>query len=192
VILGTVAVRDPALVRKAAGDFPEQIAVAVDVKHGKVAVHGWVDASELEPIELAKRFEDSGVAALIVTDIGRDGALTGINIEGVGSVADAVSIPVIASGGLASVKDIELLKARKACNRRRDPRPRPLHRRNHPGRGDPRRPAKDTRLMLKVRVIPAWTSRTAAWSRASTSWPCATPAIRWSRPRPMTPPAPTN
>lgn len=115
VILGTVAVRDPALVKRAAADFPEQIAVAVDVKHGKVAVHGWVDASELEPIELAKRFEDSGVAALIVTDIGRDGALTGINIEGVGSVADAVSIPVIASGGLASVKDIDLLKARKGA-----------------------------------------------------------------------------
>jgi phosphoribosylformimino-5-aminoimidazole carboxamide ribotide isomerase len=115
VILGTVAVRDPALVKRAAAAFPEQIAVAVDVKDGKVAVHGWVDASELEPIELAKRFEDSGVAALIVTDIGRDGALTGINVEGVGAVADAVSIPVIASGGLASVKDIELLKARKGA-----------------------------------------------------------------------------
>ena len=115
VILGTVAVRDPDLVKRAAAEFPEQIAVAVDVKHGKVAVHGWVDASELEPIELSKRFEDSGVAALIVTDIGRDGALTGINIDGVGSVADAVHIPVIASGGLASVKDIELLKARKGA-----------------------------------------------------------------------------
>jgi len=115
VILGTVAVRDPELVKQAAAEFPEQIAVAVDVKHGKVAVHGWVDASELEPIELSKRFEGAGVAALIVTDIGRDGALTGINIEGVGSVADAVSIPVIASGGLASVKDIELLKARKGA-----------------------------------------------------------------------------
>jgi phosphoribosylformimino-5-aminoimidazole carboxamide ribotide isomerase len=115
VILGTVAVRDPALVKRAAAAFPEQIAVAIDVKHGKVAVHGWVEASELEPIELARRFEDSGVAALIVTDIGRDGALTGINVEGVGSVADAVSIPVIASGGLASVKDIDLLKARKGA-----------------------------------------------------------------------------
>jgi phosphoribosylformimino-5-aminoimidazole carboxamide ribotide isomerase len=115
VILGTVAVRDPELVKRAAAEFPEQIAVAVDVKDGKVAVHGWVDASELEPIELSKRFEDSGVAALIVTDIGRDGALTGINIDGVGAVADAVHIPVIASGGLASVKDIELLKARKGA-----------------------------------------------------------------------------
>lgn len=115
VILGTVAVRDPELVKRAAAEFPEQIAVAVDVKDGKVAVHGWVDASELEPIELSKRFEDSGVAALIVTDIGRDGALTGINVEGVGAVADAVSIPVIASGGLASVEDIERLKARKGA-----------------------------------------------------------------------------
>ena len=115
VILGTVAVRDPALVKRAAHDFPEQVAVAIDVKHGKVAVHGWVEASDMEPIELARRFEDSGVAALIVTDIGRDGALTGINIEDVGAVADAVSIPVIASGGLASVKDIELLKARKGA-----------------------------------------------------------------------------
>ena len=113
VVLGTIAVRDPELVKRAARDFAEQIAVAVDVKDGKVATHGWVGASDLDPITLSKRFEDSGVAALIVTDIGRDGALTGINVDGVGAVADAVSIPVIASGGLASVKDIELIKARK-------------------------------------------------------------------------------
>ena len=112
VILGTVAVRDPALVKRAAHDFPEQIAVAIDVKDGKVAVHGWVEASDMEPIDLARQFEDSGVAALIVTDIGRDGALTGLNIDAVGQMADAVHIPVIASGGLASVRDIELLKAR--------------------------------------------------------------------------------
>jgi phosphoribosylformimino-5-aminoimidazole carboxamide ribotide isomerase len=115
VILGTVAVRDPALVKRAAHDFPEQIAVAIDVKDGKVAVHGWVQASDMEPIDLARKFEDSGVAALIVTDIGRDGALTGINIDAVGAMADAVHIPVIASGGLASVRDIELLKARKGA-----------------------------------------------------------------------------
>lgn len=113
VILGTVAVRDPALVKRAAHAFPEQIAVAVDVKDGKVAVHGWVDASELEPIELSKRFEDSGVAALIVTDIGRDGALTGVNVALTGEVADAVSIPVIASGGIKDLSDIQALKARK-------------------------------------------------------------------------------
>ncbi len=112
VILGTVAVRDPALVKRAAAAFPEQIAVAIDVKDGKVAVHGWVEASQLEPIEMAHRFEDSGVAALIVTDIGRDGALTGVNVEAVGAVADAVSIPVIASGGMASLADIQRLKAR--------------------------------------------------------------------------------
>jgi phosphoribosylformimino-5-aminoimidazole carboxamide ribotide isomerase len=115
VILGTVAVRDPALVKRAAHDFPEQIAVAIDVKDGKVAVHGWVEASDMEPIDLARQFEDSGVAALIVTDIGRDGALTGLNVEAVGAMADAVHIPVIASGGLASVKDIERLKARKGA-----------------------------------------------------------------------------
>jgi len=115
VILGTVAVRDPALVKRAAHAFPEQIAVAIDVKDGKVAVHGWVEASDMEPIDLARQFEDSGVSALIVTDIGRDGALTGLNIDAVGAMADAVHIPVIASGGLASVKDIELLKARKGA-----------------------------------------------------------------------------
>ena len=113
VILGTVAVRDPELVKTAARNWPEQIAVAVDVRDGKVAVDGWTGASDLDPIELSKRFEDVGVAALIVTDISRDGALTGVNVEGVGELADAVSIPVIASGGVAAVADIERLKARK-------------------------------------------------------------------------------
>ncbi|MCI3179823.1 1-(5-phosphoribosyl)-5-[(5-phosphoribosylamino)methylideneamino]imidazole-4-carboxamide isomerase [Caulobacter sp. CCUG 60055] len=113
VILGTVAVREPEMVKKAARLWPEQIAVAVDVRDGKVAVDGWVGASDLDPITLSKRFEDAGVAALIVTDISRDGAMTGVNVEGVGAVADAVSIPVIASGGVASVKDIEQLIARK-------------------------------------------------------------------------------
>ena len=113
VILGTVAVKDPALVKAAALAWPEQIAVAIDARDGKVAVEGWVGGSDLGVIELAKRFEDAGVAALIVTDIGRDGAMTGVNIDQVGEVADAVAIPVIASGGIASVRDIELLKARK-------------------------------------------------------------------------------
>ncbi|MGR4862853.1 1-(5-phosphoribosyl)-5-[(5-phosphoribosylamino)methylideneamino]imidazole-4-carboxamide isomerase [Caulobacter sp. LARHSG274] len=113
VILGTVAVHDPDLVRKAAKLWPEQIAVAVDVRDGKVAVDGWTGLSDLDAITLGKRFEDVGVAALIVTDINRDGALTGVNVEGVGELADAVSIPVIASGGVASVADIERLKARK-------------------------------------------------------------------------------
>lgn len=112
VILGTVAVKDPALVKAAARQWPEQIAVAIDARDGMVATEGWVGASDLGVIELAKRFEDAGVAALIVTDIGRDGAMTGVNVAQVGEVADAVAIPVIASGGIASVKDIELLKAR--------------------------------------------------------------------------------
>jgi phosphoribosylformimino-5-aminoimidazole carboxamide ribotide isomerase len=112
VILGTVAVKDPDLVRRAAADFPEQIAVAIDIRDGMVAVEGWVGASDLDAVTLAKRFEDAGVAALIVTDIGRDGALTGVNVEAVGAVADAVNIPVIASGGFASVVDIRNLKAR--------------------------------------------------------------------------------
>lgn len=113
VILGTVAVKDPALVRAAARQWPEQIAVAIDARDGMVATEGWIGASDLGVIELAKRFEDAGVAALIVTDIGRDGAMVGVNVDQVGEVADAVSIPVIASGGIASVRDIELLKARK-------------------------------------------------------------------------------
>jgi phosphoribosylformimino-5-aminoimidazole carboxamide ribotide isomerase len=113
VILGTVAVKDPALVKAAARQWPEQIAVAIDARDGMVATEGWIGASDLGVIELAKRFEDAGVAALIVTDIGRDGAMVGVNIDQVGEVADAVSIPVIASGGIASVRDIELLKARK-------------------------------------------------------------------------------
>jgi phosphoribosylformimino-5-aminoimidazole carboxamide ribotide isomerase len=112
VILGTVAVRDPDLVRTAARNWPEQIAVAIDARDGRVAVEGWTGASDLDPITLARRFEDAGVAALIVTDIGRDGAMTGVSVDGVGSVADAVTIPVIASGGVASVEDIERLLAR--------------------------------------------------------------------------------
>jgi phosphoribosylformimino-5-aminoimidazole carboxamide ribotide isomerase len=112
VILGTVAVREPELVKIAARHWPEQIAVAIDVRDGKVAVEGWTGESDLDPITLAKRFEDAGVAALIVTDIGRDGAMTGVNVAGVGAVADAVAIPVIASGGVASVADIRALQER--------------------------------------------------------------------------------
>lgn len=106
VILGTVAVRDPALVKEACRKFPGKIAVGIDAKGGKVAVEGWAEASELGVIEMAKRFEGAGVAAIIYTDIDRDGILTGINWESTISLAGEVSIPIIASGGLASMADI--------------------------------------------------------------------------------------
>ena len=112
VILGTAAVRDPEMVKTAAKRWPEQIAVSVDVRNGQVAVQGWLEDSGLEAVSVARRFEDAGVGALIVTDIERDGALTGFNVEVFGKMADAVDIPVIAAGGLASVRDIEALRAR--------------------------------------------------------------------------------
>ena len=112
VILGTVAVREPQIVRDAAKRWPEQIAVSVDVRQGKVAVQGWTEDSDLDAVTVAKRFEDAGVGALIVTDIDRDGALMGFNVEAFGAIADAVAIPVIAAGGLATVDDIVKLKAR--------------------------------------------------------------------------------
>jgi len=113
VILGTVAVRDPELVKTAAREWPEQVAVSVDVRQGKVAVQGWLEDSGLDALTVARRFEDAGVSALIVTDIDRDGALQGFNVEVFGAIADAVTIPVIAAGGLAGVRDIENLRARK-------------------------------------------------------------------------------
>ena len=106
VILGTVAVRDPELVKKACKKFPGKVAVGIDAKGGKVAVEGWAEASSLGVIELAKKFEGAGVAAIIYTDIDRDGILAGINWPLTLALADAVSIPVIASGGLASLDDI--------------------------------------------------------------------------------------
>lgn len=107
VILGTVAVRNPAVVKEACKLFPGKVAVGIDAKGGKVAVEGWAEASTLEVIELAKQFEGAGVSAIIYTDIDRDGILTGINWESTLALAAAVSIPVIASGGLASIKDIQ-------------------------------------------------------------------------------------
>ncbi len=106
VILGTIAVRDPELVREACRLFPGKIAVGIDAKGGKVAVEGWAEASTLGVVELAQKFEGAGVSAIIYTDIDRDGVLTGINWESTIELADAVSIPVIASGGLASLADI--------------------------------------------------------------------------------------
>jgi phosphoribosylformimino-5-aminoimidazole carboxamide ribotide isomerase len=106
VILGTVAVKNPDLVREACRLFPGRIAVGIDARGGKVAVEGWAEASTLGAIELAKKFEGAGVAAIVYTDIDRDGVLTGINWEATIELAEAVSIPVIASGGLASLADI--------------------------------------------------------------------------------------
>ena len=111
VILGTAAVRDPEMVKTAAREWPEQIAVSVDVRAGKVAVQGWLEDSGLDPLTVARRFEDAGVSALIVTDIDRDGALQGFNVEVFGQVADAVDIPVIAAGGLATADDIRKVRA---------------------------------------------------------------------------------
>ena len=107
VILGTIAVRDPALVIEACKKFPGRVAVGIDAKGGKVAVEGWAEASELGVIELAKKFEGAGVAAIIYTDIDRDGILAGINWSSTLELAEAVSIPVIASGGLASIEDVK-------------------------------------------------------------------------------------
>ena len=114
VILGTVALRDPELVKTAAKRFPGQVAVGIDARGGKVAVEGWAETSELDAIEMARRFEGAGVAAIIYTDIDRDGVLSGINWTATLALARAISIPVIASGGLASMDDIERL-SRPEC-----------------------------------------------------------------------------
>jgi phosphoribosylformimino-5-aminoimidazole carboxamide ribotide isomerase len=109
VILGTIAVRDPALVREACQQFPGRVAVGIDAKRGKVAVEGWAETSELTAIDLARRFEDAGVSAIIYTDIERDGVLKGLNLPATAELARSTSIPVIASGGLASIDDVKAL-----------------------------------------------------------------------------------
>jgi len=109
VILGTAAVRNPDVVVRACKDYPGRIAVGIDAKGGKVAVEGWAETSELSAIELARRFEHVGVAAIIYTDIDRDGILKGLNLQSTAELARAVKIPVIASGGLASIDDIKAL-----------------------------------------------------------------------------------
>ena len=114
VIIGTAAVRDPDFVRQAARRFPGRVAVGLDARDGKVATQGWGETSELSALEVAKRFEDAGVAAIIFTDIARDGLLKGINWDATIALADAVTIPVIASGGLASIGDIETLVSPRA------------------------------------------------------------------------------
>jgi phosphoribosylformimino-5-aminoimidazole carboxamide ribotide isomerase len=115
VILGTAAVRDPALVRNACRTFPGRIAVGIDSRDGKVAIEGWAETSKMTALDLARSFEDAGVAAIIYTDIARDGVLEGLNLEATRALAEAVSIPVIASGGLASIDDVaKLLEPRYA------------------------------------------------------------------------------
>lgn len=117
VILGTIAVRDPDLVRTAAVAFPGQVAVGIDARGGMVAVEGWAETTDLSALDLARRFEDAGVAALIYTDIDRDGAMQGPNVAATAALAKAVQIPVIASGGVSSLDD---LRALKACGARLD------------------------------------------------------------------------
>jgi phosphoribosylformimino-5-aminoimidazole carboxamide ribotide isomerase len=109
VIIGTAAVKDPDLVREAARRHPGRIAVGIDARDGLVAVEGWAKVSQVSAVELGKRFEDAGVAAIIYTDIARDGVLMGLNIEATLALANALTIPVIASGGLASLDDISRL-----------------------------------------------------------------------------------
>ena len=106
VIIGTAAVRDPDFVREAARLYPGRIAVGVDAREGMVAIEGWAKTSDISALDLARRFQDAGVAAIIYTDIARDGALAGLNIESTVALADALDIPVIASGGLASIEDV--------------------------------------------------------------------------------------
>jgi phosphoribosylformimino-5-aminoimidazole carboxamide ribotide isomerase len=115
VIIGTAAVRDPVLVKDAARRFPGRVAVGLDARDNKVAVQGWAETSELSALDIARRFEDAGVAALIYTDISRDGLLTGLNLDATIALAEAVSIPVIASGGLASLDDVRALLQPRAA-----------------------------------------------------------------------------
>lgn len=109
VIIGTAAVRDPQLVKEAAKAFPRQVAVGLDARDGLVAVEGWAENADLPALDLARRFEDAGVAAIIHTDVARDGMLTGLNLDATIALAEAISTPVIASGGLASIADVKRL-----------------------------------------------------------------------------------
>lgn len=111
VILGTAALKDPALVKTAAKIFPGQIVVGADARDGRIAAEGWIETSDVPVLDLVKQFEDCGVAAVVFTDISRDGALTGVNAEATAELAAAVSIPIIASGGVKDIGDIEACAA---------------------------------------------------------------------------------
>jgi len=114
VIIGTAAVRDPDFVKAAAKKFPGRVAVGLDARDGKVAVEGWAETSQVTALEIAQRFEDAGVAAIIFTDIARDGLLKGLNLDATIVLAESISIPVIASGGLASIEDVKAMLAPRA------------------------------------------------------------------------------
>jgi phosphoribosylformimino-5-aminoimidazole carboxamide ribotide isomerase len=114
IVLGTVALRDPALVRRAAADYPGRVAVAIDSRDGQVAVEGWAETSEIDAVALARRFADAGVAAIVYTDIARDGALSGVDAAEVAAFARRIGMPVIASGGIAALADIAALAAHAA------------------------------------------------------------------------------
>jgi phosphoribosylformimino-5-aminoimidazole carboxamide ribotide isomerase len=114
VIIGTAAVRDPELVKNAARKFPGRVAVGLDARDGKVAVEGWAETSQVTALEIAQRFEDVGVAAIIFTDIARDGLLKGLNLDATLALADRISIPVVASGGLASIEDVRAMLTPRA------------------------------------------------------------------------------
>jgi len=112
VIIGTAAVRDPAFVREAARLYPGRIAVGIDAREGKVAIEGWAKISDMSALDLGRRFEDAGVAAIVYTDIARDGMLEGPNVEGLAALAEAVPLPVIASGGVTTLDNVRELMAR--------------------------------------------------------------------------------
>lgn len=114
VILGTAALRDPDLVKEACKKWPGKIAVGIDAKDGFVAVEGWAEVSDIQALDLARQFEDAGVAAIIYTDIARDGAMQGMNVDGTAHLANSVGIPIIASGGVTNLDDLHALKAAKA------------------------------------------------------------------------------
>ena len=114
IVLGTAALKDPDFVREACRAFPDRVAIGLDARNGKVAVEGWAETSDIDVTDLARKFEDAGVAAVIHTDIERDGMLSGVNVEATASLARAVRIPVIASGGVASLDDLRALKEANA------------------------------------------------------------------------------
>ena len=114
VIIGTAAVRDPPFVKQVARDYPGRIAVGLDARDGKAAVEGWAETSQLSVLDIARRFEDVGVSAIVYTDIARDGMLKGLNLDATVALADSISIPVIASGGLASIEDIKAMLSPRA------------------------------------------------------------------------------